>query len=74
MITRAQLVDDKPILLPGVMLTGQADDETLLRTVGATHRFVAKPAASDAFKISLLCERWQSDFTAILNTGFHTPH
>lgn len=37
-----------------VMLTGQANDEAILRTVGVAHQFLAKPATPDALKAVLL--------------------
>lgn len=33
-----------------IMLTGQADDESILRTVGVAHQFLAKPADPDVLK------------------------
>ena len=33
-----------------MMLTGQADEEAILRTVGVAHQFLAKPASSEVLK------------------------
>jgi len=37
-----------------IMLTGHADEEAILRTVGVVHQFLAKPAAPDSLKAVLL--------------------
>jgi len=36
-----------------LMLTGQADDESVLRTVGVAHQFLAKPCESEYLKLVL---------------------
>ncbi|MEN8189166.1 MAG: response regulator [Thermodesulfobacteriota bacterium] len=36
-----------------MMLTGQADDESVLRTVGVVHQFLAKPCESEDLKLTL---------------------
>jgi HD-like signal output (HDOD) protein len=36
-----------------LMLTGHADDEAILRTVGVVHQFMAKPCESEALKLLL---------------------
>ncbi len=36
-----------------LMLTGHADDEAILRTVGVVHQFMAKPCESEALKLVL---------------------
>lgn len=37
-----------------IMLTGQADEESILRTVGVVHQFLAKPCESEHLKAILL--------------------
>lgn len=37
-----------------IMLTGQADEDSILRTVGVVHQFIAKPTDSETLKLVLM--------------------